>query len=369
MANILMESFDWLPSGNNTDTALSTAGYFLTISGNNVIVMRGRQAGVFGGFGWGLTSIGNFAFWNCPFRWLQTPREVYVGVRCRIGTGQSFDKAIGFNLRHLPSGQYQLGVRFNEFGVMRIYRGNINGGTLLATSKPRVYRENSWFYLEFHAYIDSTDGFVEVRVNTETVLSVVDVNTRGSAAVDYCDAISFGSFGGGSVAEGHSFIIDDMYVNDTSGSVNNGYLGNVRAVGQAVIANGDHIELSIGGSAPAPTNWQSVLNTGFDDNQFVYSRTPDSPGDYDLYQIAPILNSPLVHAIQVRSSTRMSDATQRAIRHKLKVDSTEYDGSQLFYINQTYMVNGDVWEINPETGVKFTGAEANVVQPGVLVEE
>jgi hypothetical protein len=52
-----------------------------------------------------------------------------------------------------------------------------------------------------------------------------------------------------------------VYFNDAAGSMNNTFLGNVRVKSQFTASAGDSTQFTIGGSAPAATNWQSVLNT------------------------------------------------------------------------------------------------------------
>ncbi len=362
MANILMEGFDWLPSGN-VDVYLTAARYYLSLPESNGVQTRVRTAGVFGGYAYQISSFGNYAYWTMPYRDLQTPRRVYFGARCYVGSSQNFEKTIGFGFGDAINDARHVTIRLDQYGVIQVYRGS-HTGTLLASSKLASYRQNAWFYLEGSVYIDNVNGEVEIRHNTQTVISVVNADTQNTP-LDYTDSFWFGAFGGGGVSQLHDFRVDDIYVNDNTGSVNNGFLGNVRSLGEFMVADGSHIGMTIGGSSPAATNWQSVLNNSLDETTYVYTATN---GVYDLYQPNPTLNSPLVHAVQVRASFRMTDATQRSTRLLLRVAGTTYDGGYEFFIDQTYSIYCDVWELNPSTTVGWTGAEVNGIEIGARVE-
>jgi hypothetical protein len=132
-----------------------------------------------------------------------------------------------------------------------------------------------------------------------------------------------------------------------------------------MIADGATDNFSIGGSSPAATHWQSVLNQNLDDTKYEYS---SNVGDIDLFTPDPNLNSPLVHALQVRTALRQDDATQRVARHLLRISGLNYVGTVDHYTNQTYTFYRTRWELNPNTGVSFTGAEVNGLQPGVKVQ-
>jgi hypothetical protein len=224
-----------------------------------------------------------------------------------------------------------------------------------------VFQEDQDFFLEIHGVIASSGGSVEVRVNTVPVISLTGANTQG-ATITTCDSIFLGIYVPGGGVEGH---FDDLYVNDTSGGVNDSWLGNVRVKTQFMIANGFTNDFSIGGTSPAATHWQSVLNQNLDDTKFEYS---PNIGDIDLFTPDPNLNSPLVHAVQVRMALRQDDATQRVARALVRVSGTNYVGSVDQYTNQTFTMYRERWQLNPNTGVSFTGAEVNAIQAGVKVQ-
>ncbi len=289
-------------------------------------------------------------------------QEGYQGRRMKVSpnhtgyVGMTFFDAVG--------GDYQVSISCRPNGVIWVWRGQPFIGTLLAVSDPGVFYDNEWFFLEAYVKVDSIAGEVEIRVNTKTVISLVSSDTQNTTRALF-DMVGFTGRPSTNTIWIENQIFDDLYYCDTDGSVNNGFLGNVRVKTSFTTANGSNIDFLIGGSAPAATNWQSVQNILLNQTKFVYSPTS---GDYDLYAMDPNVNAPYVHAVQVRSSMWQDDATQRIGRNLLKTGAgTLIDGVDI-YLNQTPSVYRDIIELNPDTGVFFTGTEANATQAGVKVE-
>jgi len=249
-------------------------------------------------------------------------------------------------------------VRFGSLGEIYVYN---SAGTLIAQTPIGVWASDRWFQFEMKVYMHNTAGTIEVRYNTKVVISAVAVDTLPGTSTGI-DAIRF--YRPQSTENNISIWFNELIAHDDQGSVNNDYLGNVNVNSQLVIGNGYANQFSIGGSAPAGTNWQSVLNTALDDTKYVYS---PNVGDIDFYTPNPTLNSPVVYATQVKAAMRQDDSTQRIGRVGLRVGSTTYMGSKDFYLDQTYRLYSDMWELNPSTGVGWTGSEVNGIQIGVKV--
>lgn len=258
------------------------------------------------------------------------------------------------------SGVCQLCVSFESYGIVRVYRGEPTvGGVQIGIAYAGTYYYNEWMYVEVKATIDNTAGAVEVRINTIPIITLASVDTQYTANA-YYDSIAIGCPRGNATARMESWSYDDVYLNDTAGSLNNDFLGNVRVHTQFVTANGTPLNFTIGGSSPAATNWQSVLNTALNDTKYVHSATP---GDRDFYTVEAIVNAPAVHVVQIRSAMRQDDATQMIGRNSVKSGATIGDGGD-HYTNQTYTFYFDRFEVNPDTGVGWLGTEVNAMLIG-----
>jgi hypothetical protein len=267
------------------------------------------------------------------------------------------------------SNAHQINFSFEQNGVLKVWLGapGAGNGTLLATSSAGAFQEDQWFHCEASPLIANSGGTFEIRINTVPKVQLTGADTQNSANA-YFDSVFLGAYTTNNnvgIDGAHPAVFDDMFVHDASGATNNTWGGNLRVKTQFMIANGATDNFSIGGTAPAATQWQSVLNQILDDGQFVYSPTV---GDIDLFTPDPNLNSPIVRALQVRMALRQDDATQRVARALLRIGATNYLGAVDQYTNQTYTFYKDAWELNPATGVTFTGAEVNGLQAGVKVQ-
>lgn len=255
--------------------------------------------------------------------------------------------------------QWQLD--FNTTGNITFYDA---GGNIRGRSKAWSFFPGRWFYLEIKVKpgFDNTGSF-EVRINTVVVLSVPVCSTATGVLLPQAggkygfDVMRYHTGG----ASSGNFAFDDNYLLDSLGSQNNDYLGNVRARWMAPVSNASPIQWIIGGSSPAASNWESVLNGALDDTEFNYSSTV---GNRDLYNIDPNLNTPYVYGIEVGGIYRQDDATQRVVRNSWQTST----GTDIFgvdhYCNGFYTNQPDISELNPDTGVAWTGAEVNAIKIG-----
>lgn len=346
MTNRMMEGFDWLPAGDPV-TPLSMAGWYNAGSASFELVTANTAFG----YGKALQAQGI----PVPTRHLVYPIgaqvEGFYGLRVHIGHAHAGAALVTFY--DMVNAGTQFSVSFHPFGIIRVWRGFMT--TLLATSEPGAFYTDAWFWLEVGGVCDPAAGAVEVRVNTVPKITLALANTRATARTAF-DAVGFGH-GAGTTLD---FRFDDLYFNDPAGAVNNTFLGNSRVKALFTAGDGDSTDFAIGGTAPAASKWQSLLNTSLNDAQFLFSTTN---GHKSLSTITPIINAPLVHALQLGGSMRQDDATQRVARNLLKSGGVLVTGADNA-LDQSWTVYRDTIEIDPATGVQFTGAGANAIQIG-----
>lgn len=284
-----------------------------------------------------------------------TTQTFTVGLRCYI----SESLTISFRDSQLvSSGTNLVSLSFDTNGTITL--ATTQGGTL-ARTPAQSFTPFKWFWLEIQCKIGSAGtGTLEVRVNTATKLSFPSITTSAAAApigglAAGADLINFNNTNNR---------IDDLYILDDTGAQNTTFLGNVRVMGQKTTGNSTPVNFSIGGTSPAASLWQSVQNNSLDDAQFAYS---PNAGDTDLYTMEAIVNAPTVYGVRLTQLSRQDDATQRIARNVLKAGGTTATGAD-WYLNQFYTGYSDIWELNPSTGVGFTGAQVNALLAGHKVQ-
>lgn len=379
MSNRITEGFDWFPSGKSDSerTRLWGANHNYLI--DNILGTPDPWESTTGRFDFGkcafidaglgsISSTGYFMtvmpLWDDATNSAVPLSEGYFGCAMRRMASSSPGGNPSVGVYDGVLGEFQFTVQLDELGIVRVYRGATGAShVLLGSSKIGSFYEDQWFYLECYFELSDSSGVVEVRVNTVPVVQLPSVdNCLAASTVADCFVWGACMHSVGANVDAH---IDDIYFNDTDGATCNTWLGNVRVKSQLMIADGATNDFSIGGTSPAATNWQSVLNSTLDDTKYVYS---PNVGDIDLYTPDPNLNSPLVHVLQVRMGLRQDDATQRVARAVIRIGATNYVDNLDNYTNQTYSMYFGKWELNPVTGVQFTGAEVNGLEVGVKVQ-
>jgi hypothetical protein len=368
MTNRVLHGWDWFPSGQNQavrERLWGAAGMYPF--GYCQTVALDVEPGTYG-FGKALLfnfGVGGFAPLLSGYI---IPTDVtvsdgFIGFSMILYSDSDDQQAPIVGVYDSTDAVCQFCISFEQNGIISVWRGAKPTGSSttgrLVSSKLGSFQENQRFHVEFYGAVDNTSGEVEVRINTVTVISLVAADTQASSVATF-DALMIAASQTAASGERTHCAIDDFFFNDTDGTENNDWTGNSRIKTQFMAAPGSHTGMSIGGTSPAASNWQSVLNTLIDDTKYAF--TPTS-GVYDLYQPEATINSPLVHVLQVTMGARQDDATQVVARPVIKLSGTEYRGSD-HYINQTGTLYRDRWELNPHTGVSFTGAEVNGAEVG-----
>jgi len=117
-----------------------------------------------------------------------------------------------------PASSVQCRLRINVNGTVEVLRsGTVSLGTSVATVITDAYT-----YLECKLFVHNTLGTVEVRLDNVTVLMLSGVDTQGSGTSPNIQSVDFRGNTGAGVR------VDDLYIADDSGSVNNDFFGNCR---------------------------------------------------------------------------------------------------------------------------------------------
>lgn len=344
-----IEGWDWMNTG-----AQSSVFQAMDWSGDTACLQPGTSSSRFGYGNYLTIQPQNFttaATWAAPKMNLGTSGGMsYVGMAIFRQDGLDKNFTIGFmdaisNVAHIT-------LCLDQYGILRVRRGG-SGGTILSELGPAAFDFNNWFYLEVGFSILDVGGAVQVRINGVIVIDLVDVDTRNGGTTAQWNLVSFNW-----AATSLQLRIDDFYICDDQGTVNNSYLGNARV--KALLANGAGDLTQFTRSNTSILNWQNAINKSIDDTLYVYTPTV---GDQDLYTVTPIVNAPVVFGIDVLGFYRQDDATQLYPKNTIKSGGvTSYGAVNASY--STYKAFRDIWELNPSTGLGFTGTEVNALQIG-----
>jgi len=241
-------------------------------------------------------------------------------------------------------------------GTIGVWRGRqVNDDFLGRTQCP--LHQGCWYYLEFQNTIDSTSGYIEVRVNGRTEFSFSGNTLLGTSAS--ANRIVFGGVPAAQVlGVAHEFTIDDFYVLDDTGSYNNMFLGDIRV--SALFPNSD-----------GAVQW-AVSTTGLN-YEMINETLPNSDQDYTetsspsrtdaLHMTNLSVNSAYIFGVYTLIEARKNNAGDRNIRPIITTNGSTYVGSSR-PINTDYQYWEEVFERNPVQATSWSIADVNSFQVG-----
>lgn len=176
----------------------------------------------------------------------------------------------GYLVLFNDAGTTQIKLGISGAGALVVLRGNDPFPTELGRTANGLVTAGIYQYIEIKVVISNTVGEVIVRLNGTTVLTLSNVDTQETGNA-YVNIVQFMSLGGGG-----NWRHDDSYLNDETGSENNGFEGAITMNVLPPIADGSPVAWS----PSAGANWECVDEIPPSTADFVFS---DSVGDLDQY--------------------------------------------------------------------------------------
>jgi len=249
----------------------------------------------------------------------------------------------------------QVDVRMTSAGACQFTRN----GTVIATSAPFFYF-GQYNYLEFKISIDSTNGYIQLRSSGEVILNTTSLNTQYTGN-NYVNMVRLQAFADHTFSSSFTQKFDDVYILDTAGSVNNGFLGESRVQTQYPVANGDvNNFLPVG----ATQNYQCVDETISDDDLTYVKAAVVS--DIDDYQMGTVSLTGTIYAVQINVTHRKDDVGSRTISPIIKSGGTYYTGN-MFTCQSSYIVSQAIWELEPHTALAWSNSTVSAVNAGLKI--
>ena len=238
-------------------------------------------------------------------------------------------------------------------------------------SSAAVMSAGAWQYMEFKVKIHSTLGTVEVRRDGVTIASATNINTGTTGVL-----INTLRLEANNNAQ-HDFI-DDLYWLDTTGGVNDDFLGDSRVDVLHPEADGatNDFTLTDDGEAtdsPHLENWQSVRNSlniviGRDHN-YVESGLVGAREDYDNVSLASVGVTPLsIYGVQVVNNTKRTATGALHFKDEMTIAGVQYDkGTAVVSTTGDYTMSTFIRDTDPSDGLAWTEGKVNAVGSGFTI--
>ncbi len=302
--------------------------------------------------------------------------HVFVGaaIKAVLLSGQIYGPAF-----HVLAGDggttFHLFLVASSTGALQVWRGDghtstndgsyhwIPNGTMLATTGPGVINAN-WHYVELGATLNASTGTAVVKVDGTQVISFTGNTKNGgtNSTIDMLGYFFLNNLNGFSnQAPSGGPIVDDLYICDSAGGVNNTFLGDVR------------VQTLLPGGAGSSTQFTP---TGSGTNYLNVNEVPDNPATYngsatsgqrDTYAMDNLVSGTgTIFAVQQVMSAFKTGAGSGSLKGAQKSGATVSYGAtrSLGTSAVTYL---DVFETNPASSAAYTSTEVDALEAGAEV--
>lgn len=260
----------------------------------------------------------------------------------------------------------QVGWVVSSLGEIIVYRGATTAATELGRTATGVIVAGGaagtgadYKMIEVEVVFHASAGTVTVKVADTTVLTLTGQNTAPSGTAQ---ANRFRLLMRGNLAAR----LDDLYINDDSGSApENTFFGESFVV-ESIIPNGNgNSSQWVGSDGNSTDNYLLVDDTGNNDTDYVKSGTLN---DLDTYAMSNLSNATgTIIGANHYFVARKDDVATRTIASAIRTNSTNYVSANNKTMVGTYAAFVENRLLNPDTSLRFTVSEINALEVGQKV--
>lgn len=251
-------------------------------------------------------------------------------------------------------------VKFNMDGSITAYvRTGTNSYAAAGSSAPGALDlGGNWAYFEVKAFCSATVGAIEIRVNAATVLTVNNINT------DYAGTGGFSMAGlltDITETGGVNSMASDFYLLDTSGTVNNDFLGDSKVETLPPTRDGAVQQFT---PSTAGAHYPLVDDPTLSATDYT---TGTATGQTELFGFRAIAANPLkIHGVQVVAMAGKTDAGSRTMDTLAAIDGTQYPSGQPTQLRVGATAKRGIFDLNPATGAAWLKPEIAAAEFGVV---
>lgn len=268
----------------------------------------------------------------------------------------------------LDGATVQIGWVVSSLGEIIVYRGNATiasatelgrtaTGVIVAAGTGGSGADYKMIEMEV-VFATGATGSVVIRVADVAVLTLSTVQTAASANAH---ANRFGL-----VTRANNSRIDDLYINDDSGSApENTFFGEAFVVEGIIPTGNGNSSQWVGSDGNSTDNYLLVDDTGNNDTDYVKSGTLN---DLDTYAMGILSNATgTVIGVNHYFVARKDDVATRTLASTIRTNSVDYASATNKTMTGSYATYVDGRLVNPDTSLRFTITEVNALEAGQKV--
>jgi len=278
------------------------------------------------------------------------PSEVYLRIAARVSLSNGYGKYL---------------IQFRDGATIQVSLDVLASGQLQARCGATVLGTaggigTAWTCIEMRVKIDPSAGVVQVWQDGKSIISFTG-NTR-SSSVSQITALLCGWMNTVSCNDATVVVIDDIALNDTTGPVNNGRIGQGGIYPLFPIA--DTVDKDFSRSSGADN--YSLVNSIMADDDVTYVQD-GVVGDRDLYKITSFGAGGQIDVVTVLAKMRSVNGSGAKAGLTILSSNGISVGSQ-YQFGNAYTYAAQAWELDPGCNSVWVASAINSLLIGVTVQ-
>jgi hypothetical protein len=226
------------------------------------------------------------------------------------------------------------------------------GATTLTTVNYQ-FVTGRWYFLEVKAKCSPTVGTVTIRIDGITIYSGTGLNTQAGSFA-YHDIFQWSSLGANTPQ------YDDIHILDTTGSVNNDFLGDHKVIGLYPTADTATAQWT---PSSGSTHY-SLVNEGVEGGDSNYIQNT-APGQVDLFTYGGVTGNGTIAGVQINTAVRETDVNAHSLITECVSGGVTSDDAGQGVGTQSYTNRKRIMDTDPNTNATWTVANLNNATFGV----
>lgn len=241
--------------------------------------------------------------------------------------------------------------------VVAVVKGAGNGSTI--TSVTKAISPNQWHWMDIHFKLGTSTGIMEVWVDNTQLINATNINNN-NAGGSSINGICFGDTAANSF---YNCTFDDIVLNDTTGSTNNGRQGDSRIETLVPASDGG---INDGTPSTAGSHYLMV-DENHNNAGSTYITITNTSGQEELFNMSSLSGTPpTIKAVKISNWVQKTDSGAANGAAIINVGAGAYEGSST-PLSTAFMNVEEIYELNPATSAAWTYSVVNGIKAGFIV--
>jgi hypothetical protein len=372
MTLLAIEGFEGLGTTNGSGAGSTVRDYITSnyITDNTLRTTTNGSMRIENGFNsgkalsWGGDTTADLNYFLIPY---PPVTEIIVGFAFKSSESYRATATIlGIYNSTAGSGEFQVDLRVVDGRNLICFSDvfvRLNG-----TYVPDVITPNRWHYIEMRVKFSATVGEIEIHVDGVQVLNATNQDTVGDGGALNYDSIRFqGGEGDSNTDTDLQWLVDDIYICDTNGSVNNTFLGPIKVEELFPTAEGATINFT---PSTGTDNSANVDDNPINDDTD-YNSSSDTASNKDLFTTENLsLVTGNIKGVQITSQARSTSGLPVGMQSIVAEGTPTQGTGDVVEISSDskYSRFSHIFETNPDTAAAWSAAEVDGMEIGYEID-